>query len=349
MAIAGLATRASRAHPLPIGAALDGAASLHLPARQVRLAPTARNCMQNVSPNIDQSRLAAACEQWLCENLHQFSVPWDDDSHAIMRHLQIYTELSLLAITGMEAKRVVFPRLETAIKGWLVKNPPVPEKLFEVVKEFPHSLVWAGSIWMNYTRCKLTVPGLTEGLKQVARSPSVMHFERPAGHEICVCNVLDALQVGYSLKRDPFSRTILVKGVEDQASDTVVYLFCHDIFFMSNWGARQIINRIPEPIQCIRQMKRWFDRCIKIGHVDLAAEIIIALSYLNERQNTEPLENLAAESIETTGLPQSPKSQGNGFIRSGDGADRIQFFRNYHTVIVCLMALIRSAQNRSSC
>jgi hypothetical protein len=301
--------------------------------------------MQMVKPNIGQSRLAATSEQWLCENLHQFSVPWNDDSHEIMRHLQIYTELSLLAITTIEAKRVVFPQLEKAVKGWLIKNPPVPQKLFEVVKEFPHALIWAGSIWMNYTRCKLMVPEFTEGLKQLVRLPSIKYFERPAGHEICIRNVLDALQVSYSLNPDPFSRTILVNGVEDQASDTVVYLFCHDIFFTSNWGARQIINRLPKPMQNIRQMKRWFERCIKIGYLDLAAEIIIALSYLNERQNVEPLENLAAQSIETTGLPQSPKGQGTGFIRSGDGADRKQFLRIYHTVIACLMALIRSAQN----
>jgi hypothetical protein len=303
------------------------------------------NCMRIERPNIDQSRLAAASQQWLCENLQQFRVPWDDDTHAVMRHLQIYTELSLLAMTGMEAKRVIFPRLGTVINEWLVKNSPVPQKLFDIVKEFPHSLVWAGSIWMNYTRCKLTVPGLTEGLERVIQLPSVMHFERPVGHEICVCNVLDALQIGYSLNHDPFSRTILVNGVEDEASDTVVYLICHDIFFMSNWGARQIIDSLPDPVECIRQMKRWFDRCIKVGHVDLAAEIVIALSYLDERQTTEPLENLTAASIETTGLPQSPKSQGNGFIRTGDDAARIQFFRNYHTVIACLMALIRSAQN----
>jgi hypothetical protein len=225
------------------------------------------------------------------------------------------------------------------------KEPSGTRKLFEVVKEFPHSLVWAGSIWMNYTRCKLTVPGLTESLQHLVRLPSVARFERPAGHEICVRNVLDALRGSYSLNRDLFYRTILMNGVEDEASDTVVYLFCHDIFFMSNWGERPIINWLPEPVQCIRQMKRWYDRCIKMGNVDLTAEIIIALSYLNERQNIEPLENLAAKSIETTGLPQSPKGQGNGFIRSGDDVDRIQFFRNYHTVIVCLMALIRWIQN----
>jgi len=300
--------------------------------------------------NIGQSRLAAASEQWLCANLHQFMVPWDDDSREIMRHLQMYTELSLLATTNTEAKQAVFPRLQKAMKGWLLKNPPVPEKLVKVVKEFPHSFVWAGSIWMNYTRCKLTVPGLTESLQHLAQFPSVVHFERPAGHEICVRNILDALQVSYSFNRsDPISRTILANGVEDEASDTVVYLFCHDIFFMSNWGARQIIDGLPEPIQCIRQMKRWFQRCIKIGHIDLAAEIIIAFSYLNERQNIEPLERSAADSIETTGLPQSPKGQGSGFIRAGDDADRIQFLRNYHTVIACLMAFIRSAQNSSSC
>ena len=262
----------------------------------------------------------------------------------------MYTELSLLATANTEAKRLVFPRLEKAVKGWLVKNPPVPEKLVEVVKEFPHSLVWAGLIWMNYTRCKLTVPGLMESLQHLVRFPSVVHFERPAGHDICVRNVLDALQVRYNLNRsDPVSRTILANGVEDEASDTVVYLFCHDIFFMSNWGARQIINWLPEPIRCIRQMKCWFERSIKIGHVDLAAEIIIALAYLNERQNIEPLERSAVESIDATGLPQWPKGQGSGFIRAGDDADKIQFFRSYHTVLVCLIALIRSAQTHPSC
>lgn len=282
--------------------------------------------MQIINFNISQSPLAAACEQWLCANLHQFKVPWDDNSHEIMRHLQMYTELSLLATTNTEAKPLVFPRLEKAVKGWLVKNPPVPEKLIEVVKEFPHSLVWAGLIWMNYTRCKLTVPGLMESLQHLVRFPSVVNFERPAGHEICVRNVLDALQVSYSLDRsDPVSRTILANGIEDEASDTVVYLFCHDIFFMSNWGARQIIDWLPEPIRCIRQMKRWFERSIKIGHVDLAAEIIIALSCLNERQNIEPLERSAAESIDATGLPQSPKGQGGGFIRAGDDAEKYSF------------------------
>ena len=64
--------------------------------------------MQVVKPNIGQSRLAATSEQWLCENLHQFSVPWNDDSQEIMRHLQIYTELSLLAITTIEASELFF-------------------------------------------------------------------------------------------------------------------------------------------------------------------------------------------------------------------------------------------------
>jgi hypothetical protein len=292
----------------------------------------------------EPSPLAIACHEWLVANLHHFQIAWAGDTHEIFRHLKIYGELGLLASLNCRALAKGLPsELQQTLTDWLTKNPPAPDVLRAIVLEFPQAFPWVGMLWQNRAQLQLASDQLRQVVAHLATVPSVLYFERHVGHDICVHNILDALNLEspFSLP-ELYSRTMLAKQTWDDPSDTVLYYLCHDAFYMSDWGARPVRDEIRSIDLFINKLRGWYARCAGEGNIDLAAEIVLALSFLREPVDIEILEVAASHSINISGLPRPPKGQGGGFIRPGDAEDRVQFFQNYHTVLVCLMALTRN-------
>jgi hypothetical protein len=299
---------------------------------------------------VAQFSLGTACQEWLIANLGNFGVPWEGESHNILRRLQMYAELVLLAVMNHRAADAKLLELQNYLIDWLSKNPPDPDALAAVVKEFPQSFIWAGTIWQNCARMGIGSDQLRQAIESLARIPSVLFFERHVGHEICVYNILNALQLKNDFNlTEAYSRTMLARQTWNEPSDTVLYFLCHDVFYLSDWGTRALRNLVQSVDLWIAKMRLWFERCARSGNADLAAELAIALSYLGESVDFALMEEGAAESLRTLGLPQSPKGQGGGYIRPGDDESLVSFFRHYHTVLVCLMALLNGGACVTAC
>jgi hypothetical protein len=247
----------------------------------------------------------------------------------------------LLAVKSHERGEAGLPRLRDDVVDWIARNPPAPSALRAVVMEFPQTFTWAGTIWQNRARLGLASNELRELIDDLLDTPSVRHFERHVGQEICIHNIVKAL--GHASELDlagAYARTLLGNRAWENTSDTVLYFICHDIFFLSDWGERPIRDSIEPLDQWIGKLRGWYAHLAGAGNIDLAAELFMALSYLEETPDLSLLERSAAPSLDTLGLPQMPKGQGLGFIRPGDDERLQDFFRHYHTVIVCLIALL---------
>jgi hypothetical protein len=287
-----------------------------------------------------QLPLETLCQEWIGVHLGHFRIDWNWDTTEIYKNLKPYGELVLLTAVNRDVRHGSLYELQDRLLVWLNKNRPNVNRLAEVVREFPQVFPWLGLIWQSFELAEVRVPGLRAAMLRLLEIRGVLHFERHVGHDICVHHIIESLgrTSPYDL-RELYSRTMIARDAWDNASDTALYHICHDIFFLTNWGLYQLPSQLRPSNSWIAKLLHWYRRCLASSNVDLAAELFIALSLLQAKGEVKSLACAARRSAQASGLPRPPKGQGEGFISPGDSDDRVQFFRNYHTVIVCLMAL----------
>jgi hypothetical protein len=94
-----------------------------------------------------ESRVAMACGEWLLAHLRDFRIDWHGDAVRVIRCLQPYAELSMLASTARMCSGSHSQALQRDLVEWLAGNAPFPDSVIPVVREFPHSLIEFGIIW----------------------------------------------------------------------------------------------------------------------------------------------------------------------------------------------------------
>jgi hypothetical protein len=292
--------------------------------------------------------LVAACNDWIDENLHYFAINWSAEASEIYRRLKPYAELGLLLFIGQTAPAPGVYHLHRQLTGWLADNGPDPDALEAIAREFPQAYPWAGMIWQHRAHLGLASPELRRAIESLSSRRSVAYFERPVGHEIGVYNVMKALhhETPFTLP-DLYSRTMLATRAWDDPSDAAIYFICHDIFFLTDFGKRALPEFVMDKEMWRRKLLGWYNDCAIAGKVDLAAELWLAFSFMRAVPIADRRHPLVA--IEKSGLPPSPAGQGSGFVRPGDTDGQIAFFQNYHTVLVCLMALAWGWPNENEC
>jgi len=272
-------------------------------------------------------------------NIDYFAVDWNGTNSEVLRRLKPYAELVLLAGLNRSPEDPALRAVETLTHRWLRCHPPHATKLLEVVLEFPQAFTWVGSIWQFMKRANVPSHGLEKTVRRLCGLNGILYFERDVGQEISIYFILKQLGI-----RQPFSlgklhsRTMVNKRAWDVASDTAIYCICHDIFFLTNWGELRLRGRMRPAYEWHGKLQSWYQRCLAAENFDLAAEIFIAMSFLHGGRVSQ---KFACESarVEDPRLPNPPEGQGAGFNRAGDSEGRQQFYRHYHTIIACMLAM----------
>lgn len=287
-----------------------------------------------------QTSLEKVCRSWLDDNLYHFQLDPSWDSALFFQNLKPYGELVLLAALTKNTRQASFARHQKLLAGWLTRHQPGAADVAGIVREFPQALPWMGLIWQNLERAGVPAPGYKEALKKLVASKSILYFERHAGHDICVHHLIERLgRVSPYNLDELYDRTMLGREAWDRPSDTAIYYICHDIFFLTNWGQVNLTGSVKPGREWTTKLLHWQRTCVAQHNIDLAAELSIALSFLRRKPGRSIHEGRGDTTLNDVGLPAPPAGQGEGFISAGDSEDRIRFFQNYHTVIVCLIAL----------
>jgi hypothetical protein len=274
------------------------------------------------------------------ENLEFFRIDWNGDANDILRRLKPIGDLTLTAVILSEGSST--SELVGEITAFLTKNLPDVALMRSVVLEYPQLFVLAGLTWDMLERLGIVVPNLRGLISDCFLTPSVASFERHAGHDLALYWLEEKLGLKHRFELMAiFDRCAIASRPVGPFGDTFKYYICHDLFFLADWGAQPLTSTLDRCRAWVPALHEWRVESLLQQNLDLAAEITLALvlSQLSYR-TTDAIHS--QDSV--AAIPVPPPSQGWGFMLGGDSESLKSFFRNYHTVLACLMAINRGGQ-----